>query len=132
MIDHIGADASRPLTPAVRAGDWLYVSGQASTDPQTGAFVSGSFDEEFHRSIANLDAVLAEAGAGREQIVRIGAFVRDEDALPRYNELYLATFAHPRPARTTVAMGFSFLRFEIEAVVYLGDPATPVTTRGPR
>ena len=120
MIHHIGADASRPLSAAVRAGDWLYVSGQASTDRATGAFVAGSFDEEFQRSVANLDAVLAEAGATREQLVRIGAYVRDEDALPRYNELYLATFAHPRPARTTIAMGFSFLRFEIEAVAYLG------------
>lgn len=120
MIDHLGADPARPLSPAVRAGDWLYVSGQASTDPVTGAFVSGSFDEEFERSIANLDAVLATAGATREQLVRVGAFVRDEDALARYNELYLATFAHPRPARTTIAMGFSFLRFEIEAVAYLG------------
>ncbi len=120
MIDHLGAHPARPLTPAVRAGGWLYISGQASTDPVTGAFVPGSFDDEFQRSIANLDAVLAAAGATREQLVKVSAFVRDEAALPRYNELYLATFAHPRPARTTVAMGFSFLRFEIEAVAYLG------------
>jgi 2-iminobutanoate/2-iminopropanoate deaminase len=120
MIEHIGARPDRVLTPAVRAGDWLYVSGQASTDPETGAFVAGTFDEEFARSIANLDAVLASAGAGREQLVRTGAFVRDEADLPRFNELYLAEFAHPRPARTTTAMGFAFLRFEIEAIAYLG------------
>ncbi|WP_308800053.1 RidA family protein [Agromyces silvae] len=120
MIDHFGARPDRVLTPAVRAGDWLYVSGQASTDPETGAFVAGTFDEEFARSVANLDAVLAEAGAGREHLVRLGAFVRDEADLPRYNELYLAEFAHPRPARTTTQMGFAFLRFEIEAVAYLG------------
>jgi 2-iminobutanoate/2-iminopropanoate deaminase len=64
--------------------------------------------------------VLALSGASESQIVKIGAFVRDEAMLPRYNELYLATFAHPRPARTTVAMGFQFLQFEIEAVAYLG------------
>lgn len=120
MIQHIDARADRVLTPAVRAGDWLFVSGQASTDRETGAFVAGSFDEEFARSVANLDAVLASAGAGREHVVRIGAFVRDEADLPRYNELYLETFAHPRPARTTTAMGFEFLRFELEAVAYLG------------
>ena len=120
MIEHIGADENRPLTRAVRAGDWLYISGQASTDPVTGAFIAGTFDEEFELSVANLRRVLAEAGATEQQIVKIGAFVRDEDQLPRYNELYLATFAHPRPARTTVAMGFGFLQFEIEATVYLG------------
>jgi 2-iminobutanoate/2-iminopropanoate deaminase len=119
-IQHIGADESRPLTPAVRAGDWLYISGQASTDPESGAFLAGTFEEEFDRSVANLRRVLALSGASESQIVKIGAFVRDEAMLPRYNELYLATFAHPRPARTTVAMGFQFLQFEIEAVAYLG------------
>lgn len=120
-IDHIGADETKPLSRAVRAGDWLYVSGQASTDSQTGTFIPDTFDEEFRRSIENLLAVIAEAGATPEQIVRIGAYVRDESALPRFNELYRAAFAHPRPARTTVAMGFQFLQFEIEAVLYLGS-----------
>ncbi|WP_219950158.1 RidA family protein [Salinibacterium sp. M195] len=124
MITHFGAQPDRPLTPAVRAGDWLYISGQASTDPETGKFIPGTFDEEFAQSIAGLDRVLAEAGATRADIVRIGAYVRDEAALPRFNELYLAEFTHPRPARTTVAMGFEFLQFEIEAVVYLGQPTS--------
>ncbi|MGN8552237.1 UNVERIFIED_CONTAM: RidA family protein [Microbacterium sp. SLM126] len=121
MIDHLGARPDRPLTPAVRAGDWLFVSGQASTNLETGEFLSGTFDEEFDRSIRNLDAVLAVAGATRDHIVKTTCFVRDESALVRFNELYLAAFAHPRPARTTIAMGFEFLKFEIEAVAYLGD-----------
>lgn len=121
MIDRIGASPARPLSRAVRAGDWLFVSGQASTDRETGAFVPGGFDEEFARAVENLDAVLEEAGAGRSHIVKTECYVRDEQALPRFNELYLATFAHPRPARTTIAMGFEFLRFEIGAIAYLGD-----------
>lgn len=120
MIEHIGADESRPLSQAVRAGEWLYVSGQASTDPESGAFLAGSFEDEFARSLENLDRVLGEVGATRAQIVKISAFVRDEEELPRYNELYLAAFAHPRPARTTTQMGFGFLRFELDAVVFLG------------
>lgn len=120
MITHHGADPARVLSRSVRAGDWLYVSGQASTDPETGEFLPGTFDEEFERSVANLDRALAEAGADRSHLVRIGSYVRDESALPRYNELYAAAFAHPRPARTTIAMGFGFLQFEIEAVAYLG------------
>lgn len=120
MIEHFGADPGRVLSRSVRAGDWLYISGQASTDPDTGEFIPGTFDEEFERSVGNLDRALAEAGTGRHALVRLGAFVRDEAALPRFNELYLRTFAHPRPARTTIAMGFAFLQFEIEAVAYLG------------
>lgn len=123
MIEHIGAEPGKVLSRSVRAGGWLYVSGQASTDPETGEFIGGTFDEEFERSVANLDRALAEAGADRADLVRIGAYVRDEDSLPRYNELYLRTFGHPRPARTTIAMGFGFLRFEIEAVAFVGDRA---------
>lgn len=120
MIEHILADERRPLTPAVRAGDWLYISGQASTDPETGAFIPGTFEEEFRRSVDNLHRVLAAAGTDARTLVRVGAFVRDEESLPLYNQLYLAEFAHPRPTRTTVAMGFQFLKFEIEAIAYLG------------
>lgn len=121
MITHHGADPARVLSRAVRAGDWLHVSGQASTDPQTGAFIPGTFDEEFRRSVENLDLALTEAGAERRHLVRVGAYVRDESALPRFNELYLAAFGHPRPARTTIAMGFGFLQFEIDAIAYLGS-----------
>lgn len=124
-IEHFGADPARPLSAAARAGDWLYVSGQASTDPVTGEFLPGTFDEEFDRAATNLLRVLAAAGATYEQVVKITSFVRDEADLPRYNELYLARFAHPRPARTTCAMGFRFLRIEMEAIAYLGKASAP-------
>jgi 2-iminobutanoate/2-iminopropanoate deaminase len=120
LIEHISANPHRPLTPAVRAGGWLYISGQASTDPETGEFIPGTFEQEFRRSVDNLHRVLALAGTDASTLVRVGAYVRDEAALAEYNALYLREFAHPRPARTTVAMGFQFLQFEIEAVAYLG------------
>jgi len=121
MIEHFRSNPDRPLSHAVRAGDWLFISGQASTHPDTGELISGTFDEEFARSIANLRIILAEHGASFANVVRVGSFVRDESALPRYNELYLDAFPHPRPARTTVAMGFGFLQFEIEATAFLGE-----------
>lgn len=120
MIEHIGADPDGSFAPAVRVGDWLYVSGQASTDPDTGTFIPGTFDEEFARSVENLRRVLERAGAREDQIVRIGAYIRDEKMLPRYNELYRETFKHPRPTRTTASMDFDFLQVEIECVAYLG------------
>ena len=120
MIEHISTRTDRPLSAAVRAGDWLYISGQASTDPKTGEFVPGTFEEEFERSVVNLYLVLAEAGADASSIVRVTGYVRDEESLPLYNRLYLKAFAHPRPARTTIAMGFDFLKFEINAIAYLG------------
>lgn len=119
-IEHVGASPDRPLSAAVRAGDWLYVSGQASTDPATGQIVPGSFGEEFDRSVANLRAVLAEAGAGTDQIVKVMAFVSDEAYLSEYNRRYLKAFPHPRPARTTFVSPLDLVKVELECHAYLG------------
>lgn len=120
-IEHFGASPERPLTPAVRAGDWLYVSGQASTDPTTGKVVSGAFAEEFERAVANLRRVLSDAGADLGQVVKVVAFLSDEAWLGEYNELYLTAFPHPRPARTTFVSPLELVKFEIECQAYVSD-----------
>jgi 2-iminobutanoate/2-iminopropanoate deaminase len=120
-IEHFGAYEDRPLSRAVRAGDWLYVSGQASTDPETGKVVPGSFGEQFDRTVDNLHRVLAEAGAGMDQVVKILAFINDEANLREYNERYLAAFKHPRPARTTFVSPVTLVKVELECHAYLGD-----------
>jgi 2-iminobutanoate/2-iminopropanoate deaminase len=120
-IQHFGAAPDRPLTPAVRAGDWLFVSGQASTDPATGAVVSGTFGEEFERAVANLPAVLADAGADLGQVVKVVAFLSDEAWLGEYNQRYLQAVPHPRPARTTFVSPLELVKFELECHAYLGD-----------
>lgn len=121
MIEHISGSEDKPMSMSVRAGDWLYVSGQASTDAATGAFIPGTFDAEFARSIANLYQAIEQSGGRPAQIVRVTSYVRDESSLARYNELYREAFAHPRPARTTIRMGFQFLQFEVDAILYLGE-----------
>jgi len=120
MLEHFDGETSDVLSQAVRAGDWLFISGQASVDRASGVFVPGTFEEEFARAIANLDYVLQLTDARREQIVKVAAFVRDESALPRFNQLYVAEFDPPRPARTTTSMGFAFLQVELDAIVFLG------------
>jgi 2-iminobutanoate/2-iminopropanoate deaminase len=119
-IEHLGAAPDRPLTPAVRAGDWLFVSGQASTDPVTGAVVSGTFAEEFDRAVANLRSVLATAGADLSHVVKVVAFLSDEAWLAEYNQRYLDAFPHPRPARTTFVSPLELVKFELECHAYLG------------
>jgi 2-iminobutanoate/2-iminopropanoate deaminase len=120
-IEHFGASPTRPLTPAVRADDWLYVSGQASTDPATGEVVPGTFAEEFDRAVANLRAVLLDAGADLSQVVKVVAFLSDEAWLAEYNQRYLDAFPHPRPARTTFVSPLELVKFELECHAYLGD-----------
>lgn len=119
-VQHFGADPGRPLTPAVRAGDWLFVSGQASTDPDTGAVIQGTFAEEFDRAVANLEGVLEDAGADLTKVVKVVAFVSDESWLGEYNERYLAAFPHPRPARTTFVSPLTVVKVELECQAYLG------------
>lgn len=119
-IQHFAAFPDHPYSTAVRAGDWLFVSGQASTDPITREIVPGTFDEEFSRSVGNLQRVLALAEAGMEQVVKITAIISDRGNLARYNQLYLEAFEHPRPARTTMVNPGKRVQVELECQAYLG------------
>lgn len=122
-ITHIDARENHPFTHAVRAGDWLYVSGQASTDFVTMQIVPGTFGEEFDRTMDNLRRVLAMAGAGLEDVVKVVGMVRDEADLAEYNERYLQAFRHPRPTRTTHVGALTSIQVEFECVAYLGGRA---------
>lgn len=123
QIEHFGAREGHPYSPVVRAGDWLYVSGQASTDPVTMEIIPGTFAEEFARTVDNLRRVLAIAGASFDDIVKCVGMVRDEEDLGEYNALYMAAFQHPRPARTTHVGSVTRIRFEIECTAYVGPRA---------
>lgn len=119
-ITHIDAREHHPFTHAVRAGDWLYVSGQASTDFETMQIVPGTFAEEFDRTMENLRRVLAMAGAGLEDVVKVVGMVKDDADLAEYNQRYLQAFPHPRPARTTHVGSLTRIKVELECVAYLG------------
>lgn len=119
-LAHIEARSGHPYSHAVRAGDWLYVSGQASTDPETMQIVNGTFEEEFDRTMDNLLRVLERAGADLSDVVKVVGMVRDEADLEEYNERYKAAFPEPRPARTTHVGSLTRIRVEIECVAYLG------------
>ncbi len=104
-----------PLTPGIRSGELLFVSGQASVDAM-GAIVSGTFEEEMRRSMDNLRLVLEAAGCGFDDVVQVRAYLGDAGDAELYNRLYREYFAEPLPARTTLANCIGALRFEIDAV----------------
>lgn len=115
-IKFLGAPTALPFTPVVRFGALLFVSGQASTNAG-GAIVPGSFEEEFQRSVDNLERLLTGAGSSLGRIVQVRAYVRDPANLPLYNRLYRERFAAPFPARTTLTGCLpETLHFEIECV----------------
>lgn len=115
-----------PFSPScvVPAGARLvFISGQASVDGQ-GKIVSGSFEEEFRRSIENVRRVLAAAGCTLEDVIQTRNYVDQPADLPLYNQLYREVFTEPFPTRTTIVncLGGA-LRYEIEAIAV--QPAQP-------
>lgn len=110
-----GAATSLPFSPAVRSGDLVFVSGQASVD-EKGAIVEDTFEGEYRRSIRNLELVLEAAGATLADCVQVRAYVRDDADLPEFNRLYREAFPEPYPARTTLSRCLGAIKFEIDAI----------------
>ena len=105
-----------PFSPAVRVGDLILVSGQASVDA-TGIVVPDTFEGEFRRSIENLRKVLESAGSDLQHVVQTRNYVRNPANVARYNELYREYFSAPFPARTTITDCLPpTLQYEVECV----------------
>lgn len=105
-----------PFSPAVRVGDLIFVSGQASVDA-AGQIVPDTFEGEFRRSVENLRKVLESAGSDLKHVVQTRNYVRDPANGVRYNELYREVFSAPYPARTTITNCLPpTLHYEIECI----------------
>lgn len=106
-----------PFSPAVRAGDLVFVSGQASVD-DTGAYVEEDFAGEMDRAMKNVERILAAAGATMDDVVQVRSYLGDMSYRDEYNRLYPRYFRTPLPARTTVSGGIGALKFEVDVVAY--------------
>ncbi|TWT65329.1 RidA family protein [Allorhodopirellula solitaria] len=108
-----------PFSPCVVVGNLVFVSGQASVD-KTGKIISGDIESEFRLSMQNVEAVLKTAGTDLAHVVQTRNYVRDENDLPKYNELYAEYFTDAKPARTTITQCLpQTLRYEIECIAVL-------------
>jgi 2-iminobutanoate/2-iminopropanoate deaminase len=111
-----------PYSQAIRAGDFLFVSGQIPLDPATGALVDGDVRAQTRRVLENLSAVVAAGGASLDRVVKTTVYLVDMNDFPAMNEVYASFFGAPAPARATVQVGRlpKDVRVEIDAVVHLG------------
>ena len=108
-----------PYNQAVKAGGWLYCSGQIALDPQSGAMVGA----ETRQVLSNLQAVLRAAGAGPAQVVRTTVYLVDLADFATVNSLYAEVFGtEVAPARACVQVAAlpKGARVEIDAVAFLG------------
>ena len=105
-----------PFSPAIQSGNYVFISGQASTDSE-GKIVTGTFEEECRRSFQNLKAILDASGLGFKDVVQVRNYVGRQEYLAAFNNIYKEFFSEPYPARTTLigCLG-DLLKFEVDAV----------------
>jgi 2-iminobutanoate/2-iminopropanoate deaminase len=106
----------------VRAGDWLILAGQVGLDPATGRIVDGGVEDQARQVLANIAAILGDAGASLEDVAKTTIFVTDIGFFANVNNVYAEAFGDHRPARSTVEVGAlpAGAAVEIETWAYLG------------
>jgi len=124
MIERItpsGVPAPRgPYSPAVRAGDFIYVSGQGPIDPKTNQFSFGDIQHETRIVLNNIRLILEGSGASIADVVKCSVFLKNGSDFNAMNEVYAEFFGLTKPARTTVEAKFANpeMKVEIDAIAY--------------
>ncbi len=91
-----------PYSPAVRAGDWVILSGQGGFDPATGKVVAGGVEAETRQTFTNIQAILGDCGLTLRDVAKALVFVADIADFPKVNAIYAEAFGEHKPARSTV------------------------------
>ena len=107
-----------PYTPVVRAGDFVFVSGQVPVGAD-GKVVAGGVAAETRQVLENVKACLAMAGCGLEDVVKTTVWLRDRDDFAAFNPVYAEYFPQNPPARSTAESRLMIdIAVEIEAIAY--------------
>jgi 2-iminobutanoate/2-iminopropanoate deaminase len=118
MKKQVFGSAAVPLSPAVRAGDTIYVSGQVPTHPD-GSVVAGGIEAQTNRVMENIRDALALAGAELGDVVKTTVILADARDFAAFNRVYATWFPSEPPARTTLEARLMIdIRVEIEAVAW--------------
>lgn len=107
-----------PYSQAIRAGGFVFVSGQIPLDPETGRVVEGGIAAQAERVLDSLRAILDASGSGLHRVVKTTVFLADLGHFAEVNEVYARFFPHAPPARATVQVAAlpRGVGIEIEAV----------------
>lgn len=93
-----------PFSPAVRAGGFLFLSGQVAIEPETGALLDGDVARQTEQIFRNLAAVLSAAGRSFADVIKTSVFLTDMNDFSVMNAVYGRYFEPPYPARTTIGV----------------------------
>jgi 2-iminobutanoate/2-iminopropanoate deaminase len=100
-------DAPQPIGPysqAIKAGGFVFASGQIALDPATGKLIEGDIKAQTERVLKNLTAVLGAAGSSMDRVVRTTVFLKNISDFPAMNEVYGQFFKNEPPSRSTVGV----------------------------
>lgn len=121
VFPHHAPTPRGPYSPAVRAGDFIFVSGQGPVDPVTDKLVEADIERQTEITLSNIGTILKACGATPADVVKCSVFLRDIADFARMNRIYEGFFGETRPARTTVEAKFHqpAMLVEIDCVAYL-------------
>ena len=109
---------ARPFSPAVRAGDFIYVSGQVPANAE-GEIVVGGIEAQTRQVMENLKKVLALAGATLDDVCKSTVWLQDARDFGAFNRIYMSYFGENKPARSaTEARLMVDAKVEIDVVAY--------------
>jgi 2-iminobutanoate/2-iminopropanoate deaminase len=113
-----GAPPSGVYSPALRCGDFVFISGQGPFSSD-GSLVGATFTEEAQATMDNIEAIARAAGGSLSDVVRLGAYLADMNDFDAWDAVCLERLHEPYPTRTTVPVSLVGLRIEIDAVLWL-------------
>lgn len=109
-----------PFSPAIRAGDFVFLSGMASAD-ENGRLVPDTFENEARRTYENIGRVLKAAGLDFPRVVQVRVYLSNKEDWDAHNRIYREYFSEPFPARTTLigCLG-DLVKYEVDLIAYAG------------
>jgi 2-iminobutanoate/2-iminopropanoate deaminase len=109
-----------PYSPAVRAGDFIFVSGQGPNDPATNQMSFGDIKHETRVVLNNVKRILEGCGASMADVVKCSVFLSDGKDFAAMNEIFAEFFGDHKPARTTVEAKFAVpqMKVELDCIAY--------------
>lgn len=110
-----------PYSPGVKAGQYLFTSGQLSLDPKTGEVVEGGIETQAKQALENLKTVLESHSASLEDVVKVTVFLKNMDDFTRFNQVYAGYFKEKLPARSCIEVSrlTKDAAVEIEAIALI-------------
>ena len=107
-----------PYSQGIRAGNFLFVSGQGPIDPKTGKMIEGDIEKQTHQTLQNVKAIVEDSGLSLSDVVKVSIFLKNASDFQKMNEIYKTFFQENPPTRTTVQADFVSpgMLIEIDAI----------------